>query len=150
MGPFAHVDLLMNVRRREAGLLSTHSFKQQMTGHLFRQLRLSTTKELDQSSHTAAINSLALDPDEGRYLLAGLGDGTLTLHDLESAKSVKGKGEGSHVILRIGRASRHAHKHAVQTVSWYTDNGLFLTSGRDGKLKVWDPNAQLPIEEFSG
>ncbi len=34
--------------------------------------------------------------------------------------------------------------------SWYTDNGLFLTSGRDGKLKVWDPNAQLPIEEFTG
>jgi hypothetical protein len=34
--------------------------------------------------------------------------------------------------------------------SWYTDNGLFLTSGRDGKLKVWDPNTQLPIEEFAG
>jgi hypothetical protein len=98
----------------------------------------------------------------------------------------KGREEGSKVILRIGRASKHAHKHAVQTVrygtcillcgsvtcicpvpvptfplvlffmpflfpfSWYTDNGLFLTSGRDGKLKVWDPNAQLPIEEFTG
>ncbi len=104
----------------------------------------------------------------------------------------KGREEGSKIILRIGRASKHAHKHAVQTVrygtciflcgsvtnsylsgngtnssyqlfplvlifmtfllctSWYTDNGLFLTSGRDGKLKVWDPNAQLPIEEFTG
>ena len=34
--------------------------------------------------------------------------------------------------------------------SWFNDNGMFLSSGRDGKLKVWDSNQGVVVEEFTG
>ena len=35
-------------------------------------------------------------------------------------------------------------------LSWYTDNGMFISSGRDGVLKVWDSNAGVVVEQFTG
>ena len=39
--------------------------------------------------------------------------------------------------------------HEFLFCSWFTDNGIFLSSGRDGKLKVWDTNAGSVVEEFN-
>lgn len=62
-----------------------------------------------------------------------------------------GGGEG-------GRARRvpilhrivNAHRFSVETVEWYPhDNGMFITSGTDGTVKLWDSNTMTSAFEFS-
>ena len=45
----------------------------------------------------------------------------------------------------MDRSNPSRHKHSVETVSWYhLDTGMFLSSGMDHFLKVWDTN-QLQV-----
>ena len=45
----------------------------------------------------------------------------------------------------------HGHSNSVTTVQWYPeDSGIFVTSGMDGTVKMWDANVleKGPVEEF--
>jgi len=112
-----------------------------------QKIDLAKYEDIDNSKHTAAITAIDVDKVEGRFLLAGGGNGTIYIHDLINL-SGKPKYSGS-VALHIGKSHPQVHKHSLDTVTWYNDTGMFLTSGRDGILKVWDTNTASVADQFN-
>ena len=53
------------------------------------------------------------------------------------------------MVAKVDRTKRYGHKFSVETVQWYPlDTGMFMSSGMDKLLKVWDTNeltASIPI-----
>ncbi|RKP35454.1 WD40-repeat-containing domain protein, partial [Dimargaris cristalligena] len=103
------------------------------------------------------VSSLAIERIESRYLLAGSGNGSLHLYDLDEGvgddphSSGSGGGGGlssapptaPRTITPLGEIPRPAgHAYTVSDVHWYPfDTGLFTTSSFDTTLKVWDTSA---------
>ncbi|ELU06884.1 hypothetical protein CAPTEDRAFT_147072 [Capitella teleta] len=114
-----------------------------------RAYSLEISKDFDvQKIHTSGITSLDVDSTENRYLLSGSADGIVCVHDMENHNDVP-KAEYP-CVSTIGRSNRYRHKHSVETVKWYPfDNGMFLTSGTDKVLKVWDANVLKTADEFA-
>jgi len=138
------------LRSRQSGEWRPYKVEASILDAQYRGFQLSQTVEFNQDSHTASVTSIALDSDVEQYLLAGLGDGTIIIHKINGQK--KGGnlyGYQSKIEWRAGKTHPGRHKHGIKTVSWFTDNGIFLSSGRDGKLKVWDTNAGSVVEEFN-
>lgn len=73
-------------------------------------------------------------------LLSGTVSGTLHIHDLTNHS-----GEVKHTtkaVCNVSRSNPYKHKHSVETVQWYPlDTGMFLSSGTDRTLKIWDTNS---------
>ncbi|XP_064479405.1 DNA excision repair protein ERCC-8-like [Ornithodoros turicata] len=130
----------------QCGLISHAAFTATETTKREYDLELSRCKDIEVV-HSAGVNSLSLDPVDGRYLLSGAADGSLYIHDLFNTS-----GKVQHTckaICKVERKSRYAHSFSVGTVQWYPfDTGLFTSSGMDGRLKVWDANALRPADVF--
>ena len=72
-------------------------------------------------------------------LLSGGGDGVIVIHDVNNTSGVPQCTYPS--ICSVGRSNRYKHKFSVQTIQWYPlDTGMFISSGFDKLLKVWDTN----------
>jgi len=140
-------DMINILTRRKSGCIKPGHAKAILLDKQLRELKLSERCEFVQDSHTAAVTSIAIDREDDQFLLTGLGDGTVCIHNIFGQR--KKCGYTSKVELRVGRNSKYKHSHAINTVSWFTDNGMFLTSGRDGKLKIWDSNEGVVVEQFS-
>ena len=124
--------------------------------------------------HSSAVTALNVDSQEGRYLLAGCSDGSLYIHDLADfageprcssrlishVKSIPAPQEPA-PAARAFSTSRNrtparpqaevkdGHFQSVQTVQWFPeDSALFVTSGMDQRLLVWDANTMKIAEEF--
>ena len=63
----------------------------------------------------------------------------MAIHDLHNTT---GSLQCTHpVVASITQETPKRHKFAVETVSWFpSDSGMFLTSGMDCLMKVWDTN----------
>ena len=129
------------LHQQSAGLIKADYTRQQFTSWAASKLSVSKLKDVDTNCHSAGVTCLDIDQDEGRYILNGCGDGTIYIHDIQS--------NPSELALYIGRSNKHSHKHYVGTVGWGSDTGLFITSSRDGVLKVWDTNCGRPAEQFT-
>ena len=72
-------------------------------------------------------------------LLSGSGDGSIAIHDLHYSSIVP-----KHTfpcVSSIDQSNPYKHKYSVETVQWYPlDTGMFLSSGMDKIIKVWDTN----------
>lgn len=72
--------------------------------------------------------------------MSGTVSGTLHIHDLTNHS-----GEVKHTtkaVCNVSRSNPYKHKHSVETVQWYPlDTGMFLSSGTDRTLKIWDTNS---------
>jgi DNA excision repair protein ERCC-8 len=71
------------------------------------------------------------------------------LYDLENKKKQPQEVgvEERYSIKCIGSSRRHVN--CVSSIQWYhADNGLFLTSGYDGKIYLWDTNQFEVAYEF--
>lgn len=131
-------------------------------------------EEETERGHLAAITSLDLESQEARYLLAGCIDGSLYIHDLANlngcpkttsrmiahikpVREVEERIYHPPTASRYRRSSRpppvakvHGHKQGVQTVQWFPgDSAIFVTSGMDQRLLVWDANSMEVAEEFN-
>ena len=75
-------------------------------------------------------------------LLSGTADGTLHIHDLANfSGDVKYTAKA---VANVSRSNKYKHKHSVETVQWYPlDSGMFLSSGGDKLMKVWDTNSMV-------
>ncbi|KAG8227675.1 hypothetical protein J437_LFUL006986 [Ladona fulva] len=101
-------------------------------------LRLSSSRTIELSHHSS-VNTLDIDPAEHRYLLSGAKNGRIIIHDLQT--SCGKRPYVAKVIQKIDRENPSAHKYSVERVQWYPhDSGMFVTSGMDKRVKVWDSN----------
>ena len=73
-------------------------------------------------------------------LLSGGADGSIAIHDLHVSS---GTPQGTYPkICLIDKTNKDAHKFSVETVQWYPlDTGMFISSGADKSLLVWDTNS---------
>ncbi|GLH12654.1 Protein will die slowly [Gryllus bimaculatus] len=109
-------------------------------------LQLSKYRDIE-SVHSSGVNSLDLDVVEKHYLLSGCADGTVYIHDLYNFTGLPQY--TSKLICSVDKTSRSAHQYSVECVQWYPfDNGLFVSSGMDKKLKIWDANCLKPAEQI--
>lgn len=100
-----------------------------------------------QQSNSSGINSIDIDPVEGRYLLSCSSNSKIMLHDTVSVHySREFKCE---TVSSIDRSVKGNHQHSIESIQWYSqDTGMFLTSSADKTLKVWDTNASQVVESF--
>ncbi|XP_063229887.1 DNA excision repair protein ERCC-8-like [Bacillus rossius redtenbacheri] len=112
-----------------------------------RNLKLSKLKDFENVLQSAT-NQMDVDCAEGKYLLCGLGDGSICIYNLYN---YTGSPQFTcNVECMVDKNNRHAHKFSTECVQWYPfDTGMFLSSGMDKKLKVWDTNTLIPVESFS-
>ena len=125
---------------RRLGHIDQTVVRQNLSTALQDNLKLSALTEVDTRALSHGLACMDLDAEEGRYLLSGALDGSLYVHDTSVP--------GSDLALHIGRSNKHCHTAYVANVSWGVDTGLFLSSSRDGLLKVWDTNEGRPADQF--
>lgn len=114
------------------------------------QLQLSKHRDVEDV-HTAGINTLDVDSIEGKFLVSGSADGTIHIYDLFNYTGLPHF--TSKLLYQIDRKNKNAHKHSIECVQWYPfDTGVFLTSGMDKHLKIWDANNMMPADiiQFEG
>ncbi|XP_075382516.1 DNA excision repair protein ERCC-8 isoform X2 [Mycteria americana] len=113
-----------------------------------RVLSLELNKDRDvERIHASGINTLDIEPVEGRYMLSGGSDGVIVLYDLENLS-------GNPIytckaLCSVGRSHPDVHRFSVETVQWYPhDTGMFTSSSFDKTLKIWDTNTLQPADVF--
>ena len=72
-------------------------------------------------------------------LLSGGADGFIAIHDMHTTAGIP---KVTYPLVdSVGRGNRDRHKFSVATIQWYPlDTGMFISSGMDKLLKVWDTN----------
>lgn len=145
--------MLAMLRRRQLGRDRPQAIEDFVCGARVQALQLSKEKELTGMDggmrvHNSGVLSLDIDAVEGRYLLSAGKDRTIAIHDTQMPLGVR-SGHGCPVVAHVARSSRNAHESSVSTVRWFPfDTGVFVSSGMDGALKIWDTNRLEVAEEF--
>ncbi|NWZ62211.1 ERCC8 protein, partial [Acrocephalus arundinaceus] len=113
-----------------------------------RVLSLELNKDRDvERIQGSGINSLDIEPVEGRYMLSGRSDGVIVLYDLENL--TRKPSYTCKALFSVGRSHPDVHKFSVETVQWYPhDTGMFTSSSFDKTLKIWDTNTLQPADIF--
>jgi DNA excision repair protein ERCC-8 len=141
-------DVMFRLFNREIGNISNSGFQRATNTERLAKLNLSRHRDVKVVGH-GAVTTVDMDPIESRYILAGSSDGLVAIYDTDNCS-----GTPKHVSLMVGSTSNNTASNASSTsmamVQWYpTDNGLFVSSGADGQLKVWDANVLAqPVETF--
>ncbi|KAK7824102.1 hypothetical protein U0070_019788 [Myodes glareolus] len=114
-----------------------------------RVLGLELNKDRDvERIHCSGVNTLDIEPVEGRYMLSGGSDGVIVLYDLENAS--RQPYYTCKAVCSVGRSHPDVHKYSVETVQWYPhDTGMFTSSSFDKTLKVWDTNTLQAADVFN-
>ncbi|KAG8450598.1 hypothetical protein GDO86_003029 [Hymenochirus boettgeri] len=113
-----------------------------------RVLSLELNKDRDvERIHENGINTLDIEPVEGRYMLSGGADGVIVVYDL--VNSSKTYSYTCKALCKVGKSHPDVHKFSVETVQWYPhDTGIFTSSSFDKTLKIWDTNSLQLAEVF--
>lgn len=129
--------------QRELGALRPEV---QIRNNFYRFLEdfdLSDEKEF-KSPHKAGVTCLGMEAVEGRFLLSGGLDGKLSLFD--TARPLRSSQASTMISPIMEDKWRGRTRYELRAVEWYPfDTGLFVTGGRDCKVKVWDTNC-LKVE----
>ncbi|KAJ8889220.1 hypothetical protein PR048_008718 [Dryococelus australis] len=139
---------IINVLERvRAGVLDSRAVI--IYGSLKRSYHLNLSKLKDfENILQSATNQMDIDCTEGKYLLCGQGDGSICIYNVNNYTGTPHF--TCNVECMVDKNNRHAHKFSTECVQWYPfDTGMFLSSGMDKKLKVWDTNTLIPVETFS-
>ena len=123
------------------GLIKPSKVESKLTTWSNNKFNISSHRSLDNLCHTSSISSLDLDKEEGKYLLAGAGDGTLYIHDVLLG--------GQPPILHIGKSSKHSHNSSVASVTWGQDSGLFISSGKESKTFIKNQKLGIQIQIYN-
>jgi DNA excision repair protein ERCC-8 len=110
--------------------------------HSIERLRLSTQHEF-ASEHLNYSSRIALEDVEDRYLLSGGGDGKVLLYDLYdfNAPLPHAATDTTSIKCKPLLVASLQHNKCISAIQWYPgDTGIFITSGYDGKLLLWDTN----------
>ncbi|KAL1976622.1 hypothetical protein VTN31DRAFT_2904 [Thermomyces dupontii] len=104
------------------------------------------------TAHKSGVNVLAIDQNEGRFMVSGGADPTIRLWDLESRGAEL---DHTHVAVSSVHRSSHesAHTHALTSISIYPFDptpSTILTTSHDTTLKLSSltPGAIIPAHTF--
>ncbi|XP_024539928.1 DNA excision repair protein ERCC-8 [Selaginella moellendorffii] len=107
-------------------------------------LELCKTKDVI-SSGRGAVNSLQIDPVEARYMLAGNGNGSISVYDISQPTTVEHYSQKHEALFSIDKA----HRYSVSSVRWYpVDTGIFISGSFDKHINVWDANTLEVLMQF--
>ena len=136
-----------NLVAREAGLITNKDFYFNVNNERLKQLTLSKCRDVKVVGH-GAITTVAIDPLEWRYILAGSSDGLIGIYDTKNPSSKSPKHVAEVVALTSNLTS--TNKSSTSVVQWYPgDNNVFVSSSANGELRVWDANdLTQPVESF--
>ncbi|KAM7165562.1 DNA excision repair protein ERCC-8 isoform 1-T1 [Macrochelys suwanniensis] len=139
--------MLAFISARQAGL--DHPLRLRRAESTRRVLSLELNKDRDvERIHGSGVNTLDIEPVEGRYMLSGGSDGVIVLYDLENFS--RKPCYTCKAICSVGRSHPDVHKFSVETVQWYPrDTGMFTSSSFDKTLKIWDTNTLQPADVFN-
>ena len=120
--------------------------------HSIERLCLSTQFEF-VSEHSNYSSCIALEEGEDRYLLSGGGDGKVLLYDLYDFNAPKTQTHTttSNTAIKCKPLLQCSlqHNKSLSAIQWYPgDTGMFITSGYDGKLLIWDTNRFEVVYSF--
>ncbi|XP_053644254.1 DNA excision repair protein ERCC-8 isoform X2 [Cherax quadricarinatus] len=103
-----------------------------------------TVRSLEKVSSTFVTHA-DLECVDSRYLLCGLSDGGVAIYDTSLIKEGRIYSE----VAAVKGGQRQSHQYQVDCVQWYpADAGLFITSSRDKKVKIWDPNHMKTVDQY--
>ena len=78
-----------------------------------------------------------------QYLLVGNSDGSISSYDVSNSKI------SFFIKRRTSDSNLTHHKNMVSCVQWYpVDPGIFVSSGFDGTVKVWDAQNEKVVTNF--
>lgn len=98
-------------------------------------------------AHKAGVNCITVDKFEGRYLLSGGAESSISLWDLESVNN-RSKDEVYHPVGSVGK-SKSTHQFGITHISFYPFDSLaFLSSSYDHSLKIYDSQTLSPSASF--
>lgn len=121
---------------RLTGRVSGAEFAATVTESLYSSLHQVPGIFPDNCHYSAAVNALALEQTDHRYLLSGSGDSSIKLWDTAAAED---RTDRATAIATIPR--RSAHHFGVSALAWWPqDSGMFLSASFDHSVKVWDTN----------
>jgi DNA excision repair protein ERCC-8 len=124
------------------------------------------------SPHRKSISTLNMDRTEGRFLLAGSSDATLSIYDLspwgrEPSHGAYQVGDYGHNVQNQGgpptamsvhkpvaqssrgTSNEPGHSASIIRAEWYAfDTGAFVSASSDGALVVWDTEAMQPVAQW--
>ncbi|XP_063901475.1 uncharacterized protein LOC135121090 isoform X2 [Zophobas morio] len=144
--------MLKSLFLREIGQISPQTFITRESIRKTYDLDLSCYKSFARVHHPS-VNSLSIDTSEKRYLLSGGGEGKIAIFDLMNFPTFPSDSSSSVELKPICEAARDAtrntHQCAISCVVWFPfDTGIFISSGFDKCIKVWDTNKMLPVYDF--
>lgn len=134
---------------RKCGRITPIDFASTVTESLYASLgQQEGERRFPENCHSsAAVNSLALDHSEQRYLLSGCGDSSIKLWDVKPDDD--DDIDSNHYPLLATVTRRSAHQFGVLSVKWWPqDSGLFLSGSFDHTVKVWDTNNMAVVHAF--
>ncbi|OCK82455.1 WD40 repeat-like protein [Lepidopterella palustris CBS 459.81] len=86
-------------------------------------------------AHASGVNAITIDKFEGRYLLSGGADSSITIWDLESSLSTRG---ATYVPLSSVHRTSKEHKFGITQLIFYPFDSLaFLSSSYDHTVKLY-------------
>lgn len=114
------------------------------------------------SPHRGSISTLNMDRTEGRFLLGGSSDATISIYDLspwgrdpllnsyQSPDNAAPKSVYRPVAQSLrGNANGPGHSSSIVRAEWYAfDTGAFVSASSDGALVVWDTQAMQPVVQW--
>jgi DNA excision repair protein ERCC-8 len=122
------------------------------------RLSLRTDRFNIVSPHRKSISSLSVDKTEGRFLLAGSSDATISIYELSRCGREEYQELGgvrasnlSHRYKPVAQSMRSAsnangHGSSIVRAEWYPfDTGAFISSSTDGNVVVWDTHTMTPV-----
>ncbi|KAM9093912.1 DNA excision repair protein ERCC-8 isoform 1-T1 [Sarcophilus harrisii] len=138
--------MLNFLEARQAGLDDPGRLRRAEATRRVLKLELNKDREVERI-HSNGVNTLDIEPVEGRYMLSGGSDGIIVLYDLENfSRKVH---YTCKAVCSVGRNHPDVHKYSVETVQWYPhDTGMFTSSSFDKTLKIWDTNTLQPADVF--
>lgn len=99
----------------------------------------------------AGTSAMDFDNAESRFLLCGSLRGDVSIVDFESFTNNNSTNETYPLNLSIIPTPKSTnHSFMVNGCQWYpVDTTVFLTTGMDKYLKIWDATRLIPIDEYN-
>lgn len=95
-------------------------------------------------AHYGGVNAIEIDKFDGRFLLSGGADSTISVWDLETTSdTIKPLGT-------INRSNKGSHSFGITDVAFYPfDSAAFLSSSFDTNVKIYSSETLQAVSSFS-